>query len=211
MLSGGPAPSRIVSGRLPLSHPGMRIGLFGGSFDPPHAGHRQVALQALRRLKLDQVWWLVTPGNPLKETAGLMSGAERLKLAADLARHPRMIVTDIEASLGTRYSIDTLTELKKRLPGRRLVFILGADNWASFHRWQRWQAILDIMPVAVPDRPGSTLAALHGPAARTARHRFDADPARMLGSGVAGWAFLGGRKLPVSSTELRARREAVPG
>ncbi len=207
MPHGGRPPSRIVTGRIPYSLPGMRIGLFGGSFNPPHAGHRHVALTAMKRLKLDQIWWLVTPGNPLKDHSSLASAAERLQLAAQMASHPRMIVTDVETTLGTRYSIDSLTELKRRLPGRRLVFVLGADNWATFHRWQKWHDILALMPVAVPDRPGSTMAALNSPAARFARHRQDKEPARLMDLPQRGWAFLAGRKVPLSSTQLRKKND----
>lgn len=203
MPDGHGAPSRILSGRIPASSPGMRIGLFGGSFNPAHEGHRHVALMAMKRLGLDQIWWLVTPGNPLKDNSGLPDLHERLRQTALMAAHPRMIVTDVEALLGTRYTVDTIRALKQRLPGRHLVFVLGADNWSGFHRWAHWRDLLKLVPVAVPDRPGSTMKALNSPAAKVAVPRRDAAPRRLLAHGAKGWAFLGGRKMPVSSTEIR--------
>ncbi len=130
-------PERLI----PPHAPGMRIGLFGGTFDPPHQAHLGASLLALRRLKLDRVWWLVTPGNPLKNTSGLAPLCERIASARALARHPRIDVTGLEAVIKTRYTYDTLTWLISRCPGVRFVWLMGADNLRSFHRWQNWRGI----------------------------------------------------------------------
>src|SRR6202142_3471652 len=126
---------------LPLHAPGMRIGLFGGTFDPPHAAHRAACLLAMRRLGLDRVWWLVSPGNPLKDTRGLAPLEARIAAAAKIARHPKIAVTGIEALIGTRYTYETIAYLKRRCPGVRFVWIMGGDNLATFHHWKRWRDI----------------------------------------------------------------------
>ena len=138
--------------RLPLHAPGLRVGLFGGSFNPPHEAHRAASLFAMRRLGLDRVWWLVTPGNPLKDTDGLPPLEQRLAAARALANHPRIDVTDLEARLRTRYSVDTLRMLKRRYPLVRFVWLMGADNLVNFHRWKDWRAIAALVPIAVVDR-----------------------------------------------------------
>ncbi len=124
---------------LPPHTPGMSIGLFGGTFDPPHDAHRAACLIAMRRLGLDRVWWLVTPGNPLKDTRGLAPLADRIAAAKELANHPRIVVTGLEAAIGARYTYDTVSYLKAHCPGVRFVWIMGADNLRSFHRWQNWR------------------------------------------------------------------------
>jgi nicotinate-nucleotide adenylyltransferase len=126
---------------LPRHASGLRIGLFGGSFNPPHAGHRLVTLTALRRLKLDRVWWIVTPGNPLKDTRQLSPLDERMAAARRLMPEPMVDITGFEAGIGTRYTLDTLRYLKRRCPGVRFVWIMGADNLLQFHRWQGWREI----------------------------------------------------------------------
>ena len=167
--------------RLPPSGAGQSIALFGGTFNPPHRGHRQVALMALRRLSLDRVWWLVTPGNPMKANHGLPPLRCRVAAARRLADHPRMAVTAVEAALGVRYSADAVRLLADRLPGRRLVWLMGADNLASLHRWQHWRDIALRVPIAVVDRPGASLAALNAPAARAlAPYRLPEADARSL-------------------------------
>src|SRR6185312_4598311 len=137
----------IVVIRLPPHGPGMRIGLFGGTFDPPHQAHLAASLLALKRLRLDRVWWLVTPGNPLKDTRGLAPLAERMAAAATLTRHPRIDITGFEADLGARYSYDTISYLVARCPRTRFVWIMGADNLRSFHRWQKWREIVGLLPI----------------------------------------------------------------
>jgi nicotinate-nucleotide adenylyltransferase len=135
---------------------GLTIGLLGGSFDPPHSGHLYVSLTALRTLKLDYVWWLVSPGNPLKKAPTPLP--QRLAAARKLARHPRIIVSDIERPLGTRYTIDTVAALQRRFPKIRFVWLMGSDNLATFHLWRNWEEIALRLPLAVVQRPGSILA-----------------------------------------------------
>ena len=161
--SGGARDGGAVSPRaarhMPWVTDGLRVGLFGGSFNPAHEAHRAASLLALRRLRLDRVWWLVTPGNPLKDNRALPPLEERVAIARRVARHPRIDVTGFEADLGVRYSYQSVEYLARRLPTVRFVWIMGADNLARFDRWQRWRAIADLMPMAVVDRMGESLAA----------------------------------------------------
>lgn len=191
--------------RLPRHAPGMRIGLLGGSFNPPHGAHLLASRTALRRLGLDRVWWLVTPGNPLKDNARLPTLAVRMEAARRVAADPRIDVTDIEAALGTPYTYDTLAWLRRRCPGVRFVWLMGADNLASLHRWRKWRGIAGLMPMAVIDRPGSTLRATRAPAAsRLAFHRAPERMAKMLPEKSApAWIFLHGPRSTLSSTQLR--------
>ena len=194
--------------RPPPWAPGQAIGLFGGTFDPPHAGHLLASETALRRLQLDRAWWLVTPGNPLKDTRDLRPLAVRMGQARALARDPRIIVSDLEAQLGTRYTFDTVEWLVRRCPGVRFVWIMGADILAQFHRWQHWREIAARVPLAVVDRPGSGFAAKAAPAARAlARWRIPEQDAALLAQrGAPGLVFLHGRRVDLSSTMLRKRR-----
>ena len=137
--------------------PGLRIGLFGGSFNPAHEGHRLASLIALHRLKLDRIWWLMSPGNPLKDRRDLQSLEARMERARCVAAHPRIDVTTVEAALGMTYTADILHTLTRRCPGVRFVWIMGADNLASFPRWQRWTEIVRTVPIAIVDRPGATV------------------------------------------------------
>ena len=208
-------PARQVAARpgrrgivLPPHGPGMRIGLFGGTFDPPHAAHRAASLLALRRLNLDRLWWLVTPGNPLKDVRGLAPLARRVAAARSLAHHPRIDVSDFEADLGTNYTYGTISYLVRSCPGVRFVWIMGADNLRHFHRWQRWRDIAALVPIAVIDRLGPSLystAGVTGQALGWAR--IPEMAAKTLpGRKPPCWIFLHGLKSPLSSTALRAAR-----
>lgn len=197
---------------LPAHAPGMRIGLFGGSFDPPHEGHRLASEIALKRLGLDRVWWLVSPGNPLKDTSGLAPLAARLAAARAVIADPRIVATDLEASLGSRYSVQTVERLIARCPGVRFVWIMGADNLAIFHRWKRWRDLANLIPIAVIDRPGSTASSMSSRAGvALSRRRIDEACAKTLPLAPApAFVFIHGLLCPASSTELRAARRISP-
>ncbi len=190
---------------LPLHSDGMRIGLLGGSFNPPHRAHRAVSLFAIKRLRLDRVWWLVTPGNPLKDQNALHDLEARTEAARRVADDPRIEVSCLESVIGTRYTIDTINYLRRRGSGLRFVWIMGADNLAQFHRWQNWQRIANQVPIAVIDRPPQSFRALTAPAAQAlARYRLPENEARRLADHRApAWVFLTGLKMKLSSTGLR--------
>lgn len=193
---------------LPPHAPGMRIGLFGGTFDPPHEAHLAASLLALKRLKLDRVWWLVTPGNPLKNTRGLAPLAKRIAAARALTHHPRIDVTGLEAVINTRYTYDTILWLITRCPRVRFVWIMGADNLRSFHRWQRWRDIAGLVPIVVVDRLGPSLYAGASPAGLALGHARipEHDAVTLPDRKAPAWSFLHGLKSPLSSTALRALR-----
>jgi len=177
-------------------HDGLRIGLLGGSFDPAHHGHLYVSEIARKALKLDHVWWLVSPGNPLKPAPDAL--AVRLRRARHLAHHPYISVTDIEARLGTRYTIDTVTALQKRFPRVDFVWLMGSDNLEQFSRWRRWQDIARRIPIAVVRRPGTVLASAHAGLARRlgVSPRLTSPPSLVV---------LDGPRSSESSTEHRER------
>jgi nicotinate-nucleotide adenylyltransferase len=197
--------SPSVSHAIPLYTNGMRIGLLGGSFNPPHDAHRAISLFAIKRLKLDRVWWLVTPGNPLKDPGALHDLDQRAEAARRIANDPRIDVTCLESVIGTRYTVDTITYLRRRAAGLRFVWIMGADNLAQFHRWQSWRRIASQVPIAVIDRPPQSFRALAAPAAQAlARYRLPENRAgRLADHRAPAWVFLTGMKLALSSTGLR--------
>ena len=197
--------SHSVSQAIPLYTNGMRVGLLGGSFNPPHVAHRAISLFAIKRLKLDRVWWLVTPGNPLKEHGTLRDLAQRTEAAREMADDPRIDISCLESVIGTRYTVETIAYLRRRAGGLRFVWIMGADNLAQFHRWENWRRIASEVPIAVIDRPPQSFRALAAPAAQAlARYRLpENQAARLADQRAPAWVFLTGMKLNLSSTGLR--------
>jgi nicotinate-nucleotide adenylyltransferase len=186
----------------------MRIGLLGGSFNPAHEGHRHVAELALRRLRLDQVWLVVSPGNPLKSANGMAPFADRLAAAGGIGDRRRVIATGIEAALGTRYTVDTLRLLVRRFPRARFVWIMGADILQQLPRWLHWMEIARLLPFVVLPRPGYTNPALAGQAAHRLRAaRRSARQAPLLPGTAPAWVFLPGRQTAVSATAIRQAAE----
>ena len=186
-------------------YPGMRVGLYGGSFNPAHEGHLHVADEARKALGLDKVIWLVSPQNPLKDKRETASLAERLTQTRKVAVDPANVVTDLESELGSTYTVDTLRWLRRRYRGVRFVWIMGSDNLANFHRWNEWRAIARMMPIAVIDRPGSTHRSIASPAANwMARWRLSENQGAALPVRTPpAWIFLHGRRSDLSSTYLR--------
>ena len=187
---------------------GLRIGLLGGSFNPAHAGHVHITEVGLRRLGLDYVWWLVSPQNPLKAAHGMAPLEQRLAEARALWSHPRVIVTDLERRLHTRYTVDTLKHLTQRFAGVHFVWLMGSDNLEQFHRWRDYSTIMHLVPVAVIVRPGSSLAGLR---ARAVQHFASArvfDPAGFAQRRPPALIVLDGPRHPLSATAIRARRLA---
>jgi nicotinate-nucleotide adenylyltransferase len=168
--------------------PGLRIGLLGGSFNPAHDGHLYNSEVALKELGLDYVWWLVSPQNPLKPVEGMAPLPKRLKTARRVAHHPRIRVTDIEQDMGTQFSFDTVSALKRRFPQVQFVWLMGSDNLAAFRRWRRWADFARLVPIAVVLRPGSVMKALE---------------MRAIGP-LAGVTILDGKRNPLSATAIRA-------
>lgn len=199
--------SRHLVPRLPPHAPGMAIGLYGGSFNPPHDAHRMVAETALDRLGLDRLWVLVTPGNPLKDNRSLPPAIERMAATRALFEDPRIVVTDVEAGIGAARTYEVIRHLKARAPKVRFVWIMGADNLGSLHGWGRWREIADLVPIAVVDRPGATFSPLSSRAAIAIRHaRVDErDVAGLASMDAPAWAFIHARRLALSSTALRCR------
>lgn len=194
--------------RDPLAYPGMKIGLFGGSFDPAHSGHVHVAETAMRRLGLDRVWWLVTPQNPLKPKSRPLFA--RMSSAAAMTRGTRMVVTDVESRLGLRYSADTIAALQRRWPGVKFVWIMGGDNLRGFVRWRNWRDIMRAVPIAVVAREKIASQSLDSAAfAQFANRRVPLERARSLaGTRAPAWTYISGRLDPASSTALRAAKTA---
>ena len=191
---------------MPIATQGLRVGLLGGSFDPPHGGHLHISKWAMKEFGLDRVWWMVSPGNPLK-AQGPADLDRRMDACNALNDHPRIIVTDLERRFKTRYTAETLTALQARYSGVRFVWLMGADNLADFHRWDRWQEIMHMMPIGVMARPDQQLAAGCSPAARMFRRkrlssrRSNALPFKQAPC----WSLLTGPMVNMSSTQSRAR------
>jgi nicotinate-nucleotide adenylyltransferase len=203
-------PSRWEStrGAGSTAPPARRVGLLGGSFNPAHDGHRHISLEALKRLRLDEVWWMVSPQNPLKGTEDMAPFAERLASARAASKHPRIRITDIERRLGSVYTVDTLRLLVPRFPDCRFVWLMGADNLLQISSWKGWRKIFQTMPIAVFARPPYSFRALAGDAAR-AFHRARRPEARavsLAGLRPPAWIFLHTRPHTGSATRIRARR-----
>lgn len=187
--------------------PGLRVGLLGGSFNPAHEGHRAISVEALRRLRLDRVCWLVSPQNPLKPSDDMASFAERFASARRAARHPRVVVSDLEQRIGTRYTLDTLEALQ-RDRRTQYIWLIGADNLAQLPRWRGWREVMRRVPVAVFDREPYSHRALAGRAARFYRYarRPEHAAASIARARPPAWVFLRFRRHKVSSTAIRQRR-----
>lgn len=195
---------------FPVAARGQTIGLLGGSFDPPHDGHVHITRAALKRFNLDRVWWLVSPGNPLKQKPPAPLSA-RLQAGAALMRHPRVTVTGIEAQIGTRYTAATIAALQRHYPGVRFVWLMGADNLIQFHRWQDWRQIMRSVPVGVLARPGDRAGARLSKAARVFRHaKIPARAAaRLAQANAPAWCFVNLPMNAQSSSAIRGRGEWI--
>lgn len=185
---------------------GRRIGLLGGSFDPAHTGHVHITLEALKRFDLDEIWWLVSPGNPLK-ARGPAPMARRMQRASEVIQHPRVHISDIEQTLGTRYTAQTLRALRHKFPLARFTWLMGADNLAQFHMWKDWDEIIETVPIGVLARPGERIDARTAPTAQIYRHALlKGRAARLLSHmNAPAWAFVNVPMRDISSSALRAR------
>ncbi|MDD9877551.1 MAG: nicotinate-nucleotide adenylyltransferase [Magnetovibrio sp.] len=203
-----PLTASAVPGPVPR---GRRIGLLGGSFNPAHEGHLEISRLAIELLGLDEVWWLVSPQNPLKPTDGMAPLAERMAGAEKITKRLPIFVTDVETHLGTRYTTDTLAGLKQGFPGARFVWLMGADNLVQMHRWHRWSSIFHMVPVAVFARPTYSLRAERAKAARRfARYRIKPHRAAGLADRPApAWVLFKRPHVPVSATGIRRRTQAA--
>lgn len=189
-----------------MARAGQVIGLLGGSFDPPHAGHVHITKEALKRFALDQVWWLVSPGNPLK-TKGPAPLRKRMTAARQIMGHPRVKITDLETRIGTRYTAATLRRLIRLYPGVTFVWLMGGDNLASFHKWDQWRSIMRSVPLGVLARPGSRTEARNSKAASCyARQQLGVRYSVLLAkTPPPRWCFVNVPMLKHSSTEIRSR------
>jgi len=196
----------IARHNLPFAQRGQRIGLLGGSFDPAHTGHAHITREALRRFGLDAVWWLVTPGNPLK-AHGPAPLAQRMAQARQVMRHPRVKICDIERHLQARFTADTLRHMQRLYPGVHFLWLMGADNLAQLHRWQNWQDIVQRVPLGVLARPGQQISGQVSKAAQVYSHaRLSGNAAKLLARrGAPGWCFVNVPMRDISSSDLRAK------
>src|SRR5262245_55973406 len=203
-------PARFKA-RPPHAGPGQAIGLLGGSFNPPHVAPRLISVVARKPAVLDKVWWILSPGNPLKRRTPPPPLAERMRLARAVATNPHIVVTDFEADLPSPYTVSTLAFLKARSPLVRFVWIMGADNLAHFDRWERWREIFTMLPIVIVDRPGWRLKALASKAARAFQRarKPEADAANLPLMPPPAWTFLTGPLSQTSSTEIRNRAKAA--
>jgi len=194
----------------PPAQPGQVIGLLGGSFDPPHAGHVHISLEALKRFRLDRLWWLVSPGNPLKNHGPAPIG-QRIQAARAIMQHPRIEISDFEARAGMHYTAETLAALQAACPGVRFVWLMGADNLAQFHRWQNWRQIMESVPVGVLARPGDQISARTSRAAKIYQHaQLPGRQSQLLGRARApAWCFVNVAMSAISSTMLRNREDWI--
>lgn len=189
----------------PVARAGRRVGLLGGSFDPAHEGHAHITREALKRFGLDEVWWLVSPGNPLK-ARGPQPIEKRLDRARQVMSHPGVTITDIESRLGTRYTAETLASLKQAYPGVNFVWLMGADNLTEFHRWENWREIFYSVPIGILARPNQRISPRMSPAARQFR-RFrlrGREAKRLAGMETPAWCFVNVPMNDLSSTRIRA-------
>lgn len=188
----------------PLAGPGQSVGLLGGSFDPAHEGHAHITREALKRFGLDHVWWLVSPGNPLK-SRGPAPLEDRIQRALQVMDHPRVQITDIEARLGTRYTAQSLRLVLARYPHLRFVWLMGADNLAQLHHWQDWRDIMEMVPVGVLARPGDRISARRSVAAQLYEHaRLSGHASQLLSESAAPrWCYV---NLPLSAASSSAIR-----
>ena len=195
---------------LPIAEPGMRIGLFGGSFNPAHEGHRLVAVQCLHRLALDKVWILVTPGNPLKDHSELAPLDDRLARVGEVMRHPDIAVTGFEAARGFTHTFETVDFLTRTKPGVRFVWIMGADSLMTFDHWDRWQDVANTLPMAIYARPSANFSATESPAAvALERFRLPEESAVSLADrDPPAWVYLHGVMSDASSTAIREARKS---
>lgn len=195
-----------VDNPLPYATPNQAIGLLGGSFDPPHEGHKLISLEAIRRFNLDQLWWLVTPQNPLK-TRNPTHANLRIKAAQELITHPRVHILNIESQINTTYTAQTIKILQKTRPELRFVWLMGADNLVNFHHWYDWRSIMERVPVGVLARPGMRMRALNSPAARIYKsRRIPHTASGCLAHGLAPrWCFVNIPMSDLSSTQLRQK------
>ena len=192
--------------RLPLATPKIKIGILGGSFNPPHNGHLHISLHALKRLDLDSVWWLVSPGNPLKSHDELLSLQDRIDLCADFSKHFKIQITAFEAIRNSPYTYDSLRYLSSRFSQTKFVWIMGADNLKHFHKWQKWKEIIRLMPILIVDRPQYRYQALSSNAAQYLRpfYKKEEEFRQFFSFDLPAWTFLNLRLNSLSSTDIRA-------
>jgi nicotinate-nucleotide adenylyltransferase len=186
------------------------VGLLGGSFNPAHSGHRALSLEALKRLELDAVWWLISPQNPLKSTRETADFATRCREAAQISRHPRIRICRDEARFRTRYTVDSLTRLRQRYPRVRFVWLMGADNLAQLPRWKQWKTLTKRVPIAVFDRAPHSHRVLRGQAATLLQPYRTHHPARLKHADAPQWCYVFQRKWAISSTLIRKNTWRIP-